>query len=279
MTTAPIQLEYGQSARRRRLRLALAAALVVALLVGGRWAWPRVDGWLAWAGETRRMWQDTRRHARCMAFVAPAEQVVWDEDPSRTAATLKAAAAAADNRYVPVDLVDGRVAVAAATPEPWRRFWIDRWGRATPTAVGNPAVLFLHGRATPSGTRCLVVIEFALARSEHGPHLCATLVEAGSLRRNARHHGPFAVFEDADVCPSPRKRFFAGQPDPDDESHFTIDYEIDGTRGTLDGWLSDPPLGSASWEFASVRMSRRGPATQEMARPPMTPVRTQSATH
>lgn len=34
-------------------------------------------------------------------------------------------------------------------------------------------------------------------------------------------------------------RFFAGQPDPNDESHFTIDYEVDGIRNTIDGWLLD----------------------------------------
>ena len=32
-------------------------------------------------------------------------------------------------------------------------------------------------------------------------------------------------------------RFYAGQPDPADPSHFTIDYDLNGKRGTLDGRL------------------------------------------
>ena len=37
--------------------------------------------------------------------------------------------------------------------------------------------------------------------------------------------------------PTERLRVFAGQPDPKDESHFTIDYELDGVAGRIDGWL------------------------------------------
>ena len=36
-----------------------------------------------------------------------------------------------------------------------------------------------------------------------------------------------------------RRRFFAGQPDPNDASHFSIDYEVEGEKGTIDGWLQD----------------------------------------
>jgi len=31
--------------------------------------------------------------------------------------------------------------------------------------------------------------------------------------------------------------FFAGQPDPADGSHFTIDYQTPAGRGKIDGWL------------------------------------------
>ena len=34
-------------------------------------------------------------------------------------------------------------------------------------------------------------------------------------------------------------RWYAGQPDELDPTHFTIDYEIAGQRGTIDGYLSD----------------------------------------
>jgi hypothetical protein len=47
---------------------------------------------------------------------------------------------------------------------------------------------------------------------------------------------------EADIPPVPvgnAMRFFAGQADPNDESHFTIDYELDGRPGTIDGYLWD----------------------------------------
>ena len=34
-------------------------------------------------------------------------------------------------------------------------------------------------------------------------------------------------------------RFFPGQPDPADRSHFTIAYQLDGTDGVIDGWVKD----------------------------------------
>jgi hypothetical protein len=38
-------------------------------------------------------------------------------------------------------------------------------------------------------------------------------------------------------------RIYAGQPDPDDPSHFTFEYENRGVRKTVDGWLrEDDPL-------------------------------------
>ena len=37
-------------------------------------------------------------------------------------------------------------------------------------------------------------------------------------------------------------RVYAGQPDPADPSHFTIDYAIDGARSTIDGYLDNGSL-------------------------------------
>lgn len=34
-------------------------------------------------------------------------------------------------------------------------------------------------------------------------------------------------------------RFFAGQADPKDPSHFTLPYQLDGKDGVIDGWLKD----------------------------------------
>ena len=46
----------------------------------------------------------------------------------------------------------------------------------------------------------------------------------------------------ADVTTSHGRRAFLRvrlTPDPADPSHFTIDYDLNGTRHTVDGWLED----------------------------------------
>ena len=53
---------------------------------------------------------------------------------------------------------------------------------------------------------------------------------------------------DARIVPPPtidygnRLRFYAGQPDPNDSSHFTIAYQLDGRAGTIDGWMRNEGL-------------------------------------
>jgi hypothetical protein len=58
-------------------------------------------------------------------------------------------------------------------------------------------------------------------------------------------------------------RFFAGQTDPKDPSHFTVDYEVGGVKSTIDGWLTDddflrivPRAGAVdkgSWQIEAVK--------------------------
>jgi hypothetical protein len=65
-----------------------------------------------------------------------------------------------------------------------------------------------------------------------------------------------------------RWRMFAGQPDPQDPSHFTIRYQIDGKEGVIDGRLSDgdrlmftPRVGRlTSWQSGSEYLWDLGPA-------------------
>jgi hypothetical protein len=34
-------------------------------------------------------------------------------------------------------------------------------------------------------------------------------------------------------------RILAGQRDPKDPTHFTVDYDVGGVKNTIDGWLTD----------------------------------------
>ena len=76
---------------------------------------------------------------------------------------------------------------------------------------------------------------------------------------------PGAPLESSPVIDYGNKlRFFAGQADATDPSHFTIAYDVDGSPGTIDGWLRSAGLelrpregrvaydsnGRETWDFA-----------------------------
>jgi hypothetical protein len=50
---------------------------------------------------------------------------------------------------------------------------------------------------------------------------------------------------------------FAGQPDPNDPTHFTIDYAFNGQRNTIDGWV----LNDGGVKLEPRRQPTTAPAT------------------
>jgi hypothetical protein len=65
-------------------------------------------------------------------------------------------------------------------------------------------------------------------------------------------------------------RFYAGQPDPADPSHFTIDYDLNGKRGTIHGRLKENgrlELTPAAGLLVGARWYPDAPATQPGAKP------------
>lgn len=131
------------------------------------------------------------------------------------------------------------------------------------------ALLFAHRLTSPGGNERLVMLEMEvtldgtkLANEEYKvtinrqlkfricqPKLAGTspdtvrwgqslkIVQAGD-----RNVIPIKWVDGALRSARPKEynlRFFAGQPDPRDPSHFTVDYEIGGVKSTIDGWLTD----------------------------------------
>ena len=95
-----------------------------------------------------------------------------------------------------------------------------------------------------SETRLLVPVEEAVAAmKEVRPPLAPDpLMDLASSSARACQGVNSPVLEQAFDpwgTPKPDLRWYAGQPDELDSSHFTIDYEIAGIRGTIDGYLSD----------------------------------------
>jgi hypothetical protein len=136
-----------------------------------------------------------------------------------------------------------------------------------------PAELFRGGLTSPAGNRRLVRIALQMRFSESSrrmdpgepkPHQVFSLARqfwfeiyrAGSDDWLAQVRGgeSFKIVQPkgedipirwvdgvlrADRAPEHNVRFYAGQLDPNDPSHFTIDYELNGARNVIDGWLTD----------------------------------------
>src|SRR5688500_18399494 len=205
-TTTPLNYAGGRARwyQRRRGRL----ALVLAALVG-------VGAWLAYnardyAEGAERLWrnhEENKRITRLMDHTASADQLAWDglaADPTT-------------RRQIQTD--------------PIARAWND-YGTAT---------VFCHGRETESGQPIALIIESSEGRSGHGPHLAATYIVPGDLRRWPAAYGPYVVPIDWPLAGETPKRFFAGQPDPNDSTRFTIRVESESGSGTIDGNLRDDP--------------------------------------
>jgi len=68
----------------------------------------------------------------------------------------------------------------------------------------------------------------------------ATVVRPASLNSSPAGMGPLIINLDAgSYRETDRLEWFAGQPDPTDDSHFTIRFELNGKPGIVDGWLKD----------------------------------------
>jgi hypothetical protein len=205
-------LPWYRRSRARRLVWVAVAMLTLLLVIR---AAPR-----AWNHVAMLYWQ-----GQCMDYVAPADQVVYDQlaTPGVTAGPP----------------------TTAIVPASWRSFYM----RASPSVpVGSSvcsATAFLHRRTdSSSGADRLVAVDvFPHIRSQGSLiYLACRVFTPGTALRRPREEGlrmRDQVLDDLLVDFSTRIRVFAGQPDPADASHFTIVMELDGEPRTLDGWLLD----------------------------------------
>jgi hypothetical protein len=220
----PPDLEYEPRSR-TRARKFLRAAIVPVIVVGAYFAWRNTPLLLA-----RARLLDLQ--SQCTRFSEPAGTVAYEEQPveleSRAAPTSSSSSDLILYRTAP------HVLVGCTPPQ---------MVRLIPGTAGS-LTLFLHARRA-GGPRRLVVVT-VLGRTIdpqvfHAPggSLCvASVYSLASMRRDlaqvsSRH---FALYP-LPLTPLGKLRFYAGQPDPADQSHFTIDFETHERRGTLDGWL------------------------------------------
>jgi hypothetical protein len=173
----------GPYATRRGFRLLLVLTLLNTLMLAGFVVGPQIK---PFAAEQWQQWQAARaaqrqlqvdaavRHA-CLAYAPPAGLVAYEEDPAEAAKLL----APGDGKYgsavpglgapsQPAARVRGPgddPAVPSEFQPPVRASLPDAFtdfdGRANQTLFGGvtePALLFLHERTTPRGTKHLVVV-------------------------------------------------------------------------------------------------------------------------
>jgi hypothetical protein len=117
-------------------------------------------------------------------------------------------------------------------------------GPKTPT-------IFLHERISPAGHRRLVRVESIMSNALSLPYgLTADLYQPATVWRDAKLLGRPQLLNYSGRFVS--AELFFGQPDPADASHFTIDFEVEGRKGVIDGWLRDDD---------TVQLKLRDPAT------------------
>ena len=206
---------------RRRSSRRVAALIASLLVTAAAWRW----GPTGWRHVRLLYWQ-----RQCLAYVAPADQVVLDDDPIVAAALLKR---------------EGYRNLAGAGSPPVAGFVPRCWAEAMRATTGPPAgsVLFLHERTSPGGQRRLVILQLPGSGT---PPLTGSgipaLIEPATLTAAPKFHNA-VISADVDVSwpdlPRRSTRLFAGQADPADASHFVIRFQTGGLGGTIDGWLED----------------------------------------
>jgi hypothetical protein len=214
-----LPLDYAPPKRvmtRRRIVLMVASCALAAMAVAAwRWHEPVIS----------RI-QYLKLQRACMNYSAPPDQLMFTADPAE-AKRLAAIGGEYHGVYVPGHFDD----VAGYQPLVLAKL------RAN--ILGPPSnLIFMHARRGASGDKRLVLITIDSTNGGTAFELFGCIIKPvgvfGSENLN--------WFASAEELFHPKKslRVFAGQVDPNDESKFTIPFEMDGTSGVVDGQLDIP---------------------------------------
>ncbi len=231
MATRPPQLDYGPPPPIHRQRRWRRAALLIVLLacVACGWEW----GPEYWA-KTKFLYVQRQ----CLTYVAPPDQVVYESDPARFAAL-----ASQTPEYATL-LNWARAKRLVRTPQCWAAFEAMAYPRKVMArSLRGPfdGTLFLHELKAPDGKPILVRVGYT--EPSNDPAFIPGFDVTEEICRSATWSTPVKeltpayvidVMSRTDLEP-PMLRFFAGQPDAADPSHFTIRYQAWGQEDVLDG--------------------------------------------
>lgn len=259
----------------RGFRLLLVLTLLNTTLLGASVLGPQLFPFLQarWA-----QWQQSRAQAaarqaamaieqQSLSHVIPADKVVYEEDPDRAAALMAADPAGYRSLRANQSGPPGWRPPVRAVPPNYRNGndypLLFLHERATP--AGAHYVVTVHllaqnmlstiaaaGSGKPAAinlkkTRQLYA-EARLATSRGTPPMdverahqkaVSLILPDSGMRELVRFSGDPTLDAAARLDYGNILRFFGGRADPDDATHFTLHYQLDGRDGVIDGWMKD----------------------------------------
>jgi hypothetical protein len=251
VTAESPELSYAQPFpwhRRRVTKQVVYAFTALVVLLVGVYLWPVLS----------RVGPVLYCKRQAVAYTAPADAVVYSNDPHYVAALRARGYQTKRPFFAPGSFV--------IRPNPTFENLANAHA-GTRTSVA-PAV-FLHRLESPSGHARIAAVQLSTStfsdpfrRVFLHPHLERT----GLSNAGAPATGGMEIF----VYATDRITIFHGQPDPSNPTHFTIGYAINDQRGTIDGYLKDgnvlvllPRTGQPITHDSLTRWSPTGAAMPE----------------
>ena len=216
------QLNYAEAPRARGLRRAAKWGLLFTLCITAAAGYH-------WRGQARAKWDRAGQmweQRRCLAYTAPLDRIVYSEDPQEAPRLLKQ-----KGYFAPTNT--GRIhdVIAAHAPD----LYVKQHGSAAQSAV-----VFFHERKTPKGKPLLVLVSYECNLMVWPACTFGTReLKTWKLDPPPAMHGLAGCM---DARPDPNRRrltLYAGQPDENDPTHFTIAYRAAGQPGMIDGYVRD----------------------------------------
>jgi len=181
--------------------------------------------------------------AACATYALPPGTVVYEDDPG-AAPRLLASSPEYSEMMIPSSGPSRRVVIRQAA------CWEDYYTTIGPTdsflarsvasiAFSQGATLFLHELRTTAGTRRIVAVQRTCLSGAPDDLEQVIMFPATWTRRHDIEYSSGGSSLGTSPAAAARFRYFAGQGDPADASHFSIRYEQDGRPGRIDGYLVD----------------------------------------
>jgi hypothetical protein len=221
VTSVPLELQYRPPIpwhrTRQARRLFILTATLIALTFG---AYYGVTNWPA----IRRTALQLYWERQCRNYSVPSGTITYSDDP-QDVSKLAGTAGYVTGGYQGL----GSGSFVLAPNQTFLNLVSAQAGRKTLVA---PSV-FLHGRQTPSGSARLVAVQ--LGKLPPPDPYNRLFFDAYVHHRRSASSGQLEMC----LAAGDRVRIYEGQPDSADATHFTIDYDLNGQRGTIDGNLDD----------------------------------------